>query len=130
MQRRFLYEYSSKSYRSCDLASLEGDRDYLVDAGQIKYDGEDFTGIDFGRFINHLRLKDTIKFGVEHAQPTVNSSIPYEAMMKRSRQVPNCKFDEDGSEESKWLVVVTNKDIQAGDSVEVTYDSVNYWVSV
>ena len=46
---RYVCEYTTVWHPSRAIGGLQGSRDYLVDVDNIVYDGELFTGVNFGR---------------------------------------------------------------------------------
>ena len=130
-QSRYLCEYTTVWHASRDISGLTGHRDYLVDVGPITYDGEEFTGINYGRYVNDLGLMGTIQFAVANAKRSVSTVFPYEQVMARSKAAANCTYREEGSGQSRRLVLIAKKTIPAGEPVELSaaYDFVKYWIA-
>ena len=128
---RYLCEYTTVWHASRDISGLIGHRDYLVDVGPITYDGEEFTGINYGRYVNDLGLMDTIQFAVANAKRSVSPVFPYEQVMARSKAAANCTYRVEWSGQSRRLVVIAKKTIPAGGPVELSaaYDFIKYWIA-
>ena len=109
----------------------KGSRDYLVDVGNIVYDGKLFTGVNFGRYANDVGLMDTINFAVENAKLSVFPISPKRQIRHKSVATANCSYREERACQSKRLVVVTRRTIEAGGPVElsVAYDFLKFWVT-